>query len=283
MKKFISTVSIKIYGLILKLGTPLFPNAIKKLILMRWRKPPRFAMPEREKIAIRSAVANDTQLDDSKIRTWSWGHGPTVLFIHGWGGRGTQVCSHVEALNQAGFKVVGLDLPAHGESTGSHTNYIGMSTAITAILKNIDNLHSVITHSFGGLLFAHTYQDMLPLKNIVFICPPKSYQTAFDFFSKTLPLPREITNQIINTVKDATTEDTYSKFITVKNVMRITQPVLVVHDKNDDVVPFTDGEEVAKNIKNCIFYASEGLGHHRILHDQEIIKVITKFISKDRV
>ena len=43
---------------------------------------------------------------------YSWGSGPTVLLVHGWEGRGSQLSAFAPALVKAGFRVVAVDMPA---------------------------------------------------------------------------------------------------------------------------------------------------------------------------
>ncbi|HRE30590.1 MAG TPA: alpha/beta fold hydrolase, partial [Candidatus Berkiella sp.] len=199
-----------------------------------------------------------------KIRTWSWGEGPTVLFVHGWGGRGTQACGFIEALNQAGFRVVSLDMPAHGQSDGKRTNAIEMADALDAVIKQIDDLHAVITHSFGGMIFAHHYNDNVVLKNIVMICPPSTLNTAFNQFSETLQLSDSVKAYIINTMKKNFGNEVVEQFSLIKNGAKITQPVLIVHDEQDDVVPSQDGKDIANILQQGTFYGTQELGHRKV-------------------
>ncbi|MGZ5446135.1 MAG: alpha/beta hydrolase [Thermoanaerobaculia bacterium] len=49
-------------------------------------------------------------------RAWSWGEGPAVLLVHGWGGHAAQFQSFVEPLVRAGFRAIAFDAPSHGSS-----------------------------------------------------------------------------------------------------------------------------------------------------------------------
>ena len=49
---------------------------------------------------------------------FAWGAGPSVLLVHGWEGRGAQLGALVDPLVAAGYRVVALDGPAHGDSPG---------------------------------------------------------------------------------------------------------------------------------------------------------------------
>ena len=45
----------------------------------------------------------------SGMKAWSWGSGPTVLLVHGWNGRGTQLGAFIEPLVARGYQVVAFD------------------------------------------------------------------------------------------------------------------------------------------------------------------------------
>ena len=53
------------------------------------------------------------------MKAWSWGNGPTVLLVHGWNGRATQLGGFVEPLVARGYRVVAFDAFGHGESPPS--------------------------------------------------------------------------------------------------------------------------------------------------------------------
>ncbi|MDZ7649373.1 MAG: alpha/beta hydrolase [Cytophagales bacterium] len=62
--------------------------------------------------------------DGKKIQTYEWGNpdNPYVLVIHGWAGRATQFRKFVPVFNEAGFRILGFDGPAHGQSTGKEAD-----------------------------------------------------------------------------------------------------------------------------------------------------------------
>src|SRR5687767_9628102 len=43
----------------------------------------------------------------------SWGEGPVVLLVHGWGGHSGQLWKWVDPLVRAGYQAVAVDLPGH--------------------------------------------------------------------------------------------------------------------------------------------------------------------------
>ncbi|MCX5747683.1 MAG: alpha/beta fold hydrolase [Proteobacteria bacterium] len=92
------------------------------------------------------------------VVAWRWGHGPAVLLVHGWEGRGSQLAALVPALVAAGFSVVAFDAPGHGDSPGSQLYLTDLADCIADVSAHVGPLHAIIAHSFGAAatLLAHT-------------------------------------------------------------------------------------------------------------------------------
>lgn len=271
-------MALKLMRLMFQVLTPVIPGIMNRYAYNLWITPLRIKAPEREQIFADKAKASYIIADGLKIRVWSWGEGPTVLFIHGWGGRGTQISCFIDALTNAGYKVMSFDMPAHGQSEGKQTNAFNVSKALTEVIKQIDNLHTVITHSFAGTIFGYYYNPQLPLKNAVMICPPATLNTAFNQFIEMLSLPLSVQDYILRKLKENFGEDVFEKLSLINNAAKITQPVLVVHDKEDDVVPYQDGRDIVNALQLGTLYETRGLGHQKVLYDNTVIERILQFI-----
>jgi len=57
-------------------------------------------------------------------------------------------------------------------------------------------------------------------------------------------------------------------------------PVLVVHDREDDIVPFEHGEAVLTTLGNARLLATEGLGHSALTRDSATIHSIGEFLDR---
>lgn len=272
-------VILKLVRLAFKVFTPLLPGTMNRYAYNLWLTPPHPKPPEREVPYINSAKSSTITVEGQNIQLWTWGMGPTVLFVHGWGGRGTQISCFVDDLVKAGFQVVGVDLPAHGRSDGKQTNALIMAKVLKEVIKQINDLHSVITHSFGAVIFGLDYEPNRPLQNIVMICPPATMNTAFNQFSSMLQLPKTIIDYIVKTMKENFGNDILERVSLAKMSKEIVQPTLVIHDAEDDVVPFNDGKEIVGILKQGVFYETAGLGHRKILYDQGIVTRTVQFIS----
>jgi pimeloyl-ACP methyl ester carboxylesterase len=60
---------------------------------------------------------------------------------------------------------------------------------------------------------------------------------------------------------------------------RLTARALVIHDRDDRMVPWKQGAAVAQHWRDASFVTTEGLGHRRILQDEAVAAASADFIA----
>ncbi len=208
----------------------------------------------------------------------TFGSGPLVLVVHGWEGRGTQLGQFVEPLVLAGFRVVTLDLPAHGDSAGTRTDLIECTEALRKVGRDVGPIAAVVTHSFGGAITTLALERGLDARAVVLIASPSSIDDVLRRFERSVGLSAAAANAF----RAATERQTRVKLADVEifeRVAGLNVPALIVHDRGDREVPFHDAERLAARWPNATLMATEHLGHRRILKDDEVIRRTVSFIS----
>src|SRR5206468_724660 len=133
---------------------------------------PRHRAPEHETAALAGARRTIVQVGGSPVSVWTWGHGPVVLLVHGWGGRGAQLARFVEPLVASGCSVVTFDAPGHGASPEPRSSIVAFLTAIQAIDRTLGPVRGVVAHSIGTVAAARALYEGLGADAAVFIAPP---------------------------------------------------------------------------------------------------------------
>src|SRR5205814_2045708 len=59
---------------------------------------------------------------------------------------------------------------------------------------------------------------------------------------------------------------------------RLREPVLVIHDRDDRHVPWTQGAHIARLWPGARLMSTDGLGHGRILHDEAVTRAAADFV-----
>src|SRR5207247_1512114 len=121
--------------------------------------PRRHRRPDRERAVL--ATARELVVDvtlraprwhgaQCSIAAWRWGSGPTVLLVHGWEGRGSQLGAFVEPLVAAGMSVVAFDAPGHGDSPDHRLYLTDLADCIADVIATVGPVHAIVAHSFGA-------------------------------------------------------------------------------------------------------------------------------------
>lgn len=118
-----------------------------------------------------------------RLRGYEWGAGErTVLLVHGWGGNAVNFRALVPRLVASGFRVVALDLPAHGQSEGWQTNLLDFREALRTLLQHIGWPYAVVAHSLGGLATSLLLAEpgKPEVAKFAFVASPIKGESAFE-------------------------------------------------------------------------------------------------------
>jgi len=132
-----------------------------------------------------------------KLAGWSWGEGPSVVLIHGWNSRGSQMGWLARAIASRGFRAVVFDGPAHGRSPGRRTNLINHSAALVDVATGVPDLHGIVGHSFGALAASFRWSELPPLKRVVMVSPPAEMKLYSRMFMQAIGGSDEVHRRII--------------------------------------------------------------------------------------
>jgi pimeloyl-ACP methyl ester carboxylesterase len=220
------------------------------------------------------------QVDGLPVAVYRWGTGPVVLFVHGWSGRGSQVAAFVEPLLRAGFQVLAVDAPGHGETPGDSTNILECAAVLFAIEQACGPLHAAITHSFGGMVLAYAMNHGLQVGRVVCLSAPATVEYLVDGFAQTLCMPPAVVLNLRQRLEKRFEDDFWERISTICNVRELVVPALVIHDRDDTSVPWQQGEMIALAWPGASFMKTQGLGHGRILRDREVVEAAVAFISQ---
>lgn len=226
------------------------------------------------------AIRETLQVDDLPVAIYRWGAGPVVLFVHGWSGRGSQVAAFVEPLQRAGFQVLAVDAPGHGETPGDSTNILECAAVLRAIEQAYGPLHAAITHSFGGMVLAYAMNHGTRVGRVVSLSAPATVEFLLDGFAQTLDMPPAVIESLRQRLERRFEGNFRGRISMINNVRDLAVPALVIHDTDDSSVPWRQGEMIAAAWPGACFMKTQGLGHGRILRDRDIVAAAVAFISQ---
>jgi hypothetical protein len=214
------------------------------------------------------------------LPAWRWGSGAsTVLLVHGWEGRGSQLARLAEALVRRGLSVVTFDVPGHGDAPAGRSSVVDHARAIASVARHLGRLHAVVGHSVGGAAALFATRLGLRADRLALIAPPISPERFAAGFGAMLGLDATIQQGMVTRL-----ERRYGLRMEELNVRadaaRFDRPLLVVHDVGDRIVPFGDGEAIAHAAPAGTLVSTHGLGHHRVLRAPAVLDAVVPFVAE---
>ncbi|WP_244165449.1 alpha/beta fold hydrolase [Flavobacterium phragmitis] len=201
-----------------------------------------------------------------------------VLLVHGWSGRGTQLFKIADELLKQGYSTISFDAPAHGKSEGSNTIMSEFIASILEIEKQFGFFEIAIGHSLGGMSVLNAIKDGLKVKKAVIIGSGDIVQDILDEFISKLKLDMEYSERLRIFFEDKY-QVKMDDFSAYRAAQKIKIPVLVIHDNDDPEVLVKAGTHIYQNLENGFLYLTDGLGHRKILGNQNVIKKILEFVK----
>ncbi len=271
--------SIILFGKILQFLAPHFATSYA---IKLFKTPIRFKTPQREKFMAENAQKQLVLIPEinKKVQVYLYGNSKKkVLLVHGWSGRGTQLCTIAEALVENGYMAISFDGPAHGASTGKTTMMNEFISTVNVLEKEFGVFEFAIGHSLGGMTVLNNIKQGLQIKKAVIIGSGDIITDIISDFVKKLHLNPKMTGKIKQRFFKQFNEDidNYSASTAAK---KVTLPVLVIHDTTDADVPVSCAHNIRQNLKQGELLVTNNLGHRRILHNPLVINRIIEFINR---
>lgn len=214
------------------------------------------------------------------IATWRWGsrEGPAVLLVHGWGGHAAQMRGFVHPLLAAGFRVIAYDQPAHGVSEGRLTGLPDFADVLAEVASHHGEVQAVVGHSLGATAAALALARGLAVKRVVAVSPPADLVGYSRRFARWHWIPEPVRGAM-----QAAIEERYgirwSELELARLAPRLGAEALVIHDRDDRMVPWTQGASFARHWPGARLHSTDGLGHGRILQDDAVLNAAAAFIT----
>jgi pimeloyl-ACP methyl ester carboxylesterase len=209
-------------------------------------------------------------------------HGPVVLLVHGWGGHAGQMLALADQLGAQGLRPVIVEMPAHGRSSGSVSNlpqFARVLEYVTArLIQQGHTLRAVVAHSLSANAGAYAASRGLAAGRLVLLAPPASPLEYTRLFAHVFGLS-EATRAAMQRRIEAREGILMPQFEPAAVGPRITLPTLVVHDRQDSINRFADGVAYSETIAGARLLATEGLGHRKILKDDEVLRQVAAFLA----
>jgi len=240
----------------------------------------RAGISEKGKAFFEKAIQHTLLLEKNSAVLHKWGSGPkNILFLHGWESNSQRWLPYYNLLEKEKYTIYALDAPGHGMSKGDKLNLEVFRQAIEASLEHIGPIDTVIGHSLSNTAMGYCYgiRPDVDVNKFIVMGAASGMDAVFTYFKEILGLSnRSVANlsKKVNTIfKTPHQEVKLMSFF-----KKVTQPVLVIHDKNDPVTPFEPIEKALKKHPKINSYITNGLKHD--LKAEEVYTKVAAFIER---
>jgi pimeloyl-ACP methyl ester carboxylesterase len=239
--------------------------------------PPR-PRPSRGEAVLRDGRRFEVRADGERVSAWRWGHGPTVILLHGWAGRAAQMSSFVAPLLARGLSVVVFDAPGHGRSGWGRSSAVDFARALRAVASEVGPVRGVVAHSLGAAAAALALRDGLRVERVALLGPAADPPVWFGRFANALGIPLAVA-QRARARSERRLGLRWDAFHVPTMASSFSAAALIVHDRDDDEVPAGDGAAIAAAWHGARLVETAGLGHFRLLRDAAVIDEVASFLS----
>jgi pimeloyl-ACP methyl ester carboxylesterase len=224
-----------------------------------------------------------------RIAGESWGAGPTVYLVHGWGGQRAHLAVFVKPLVAAGHRVIAFDLPSHNESdpgalAPGRTTIVECAEAVRAFVQTHGPAHAIVAHSLGAKAAALATAWGAPVERLVFLAPMAGFSLYLDLVTDRHGFGPRIRAGLHRRLDRRIGMPLFDTDI-AKVAARLDDPppLLIVHDPDDPDSPHAASENIADVWPGASLVSTRGLGrlaHYRILRHRPAINAGVEFIAR---
>jgi pimeloyl-ACP methyl ester carboxylesterase len=259
----------------------LIPSVAHWYFIKLFFSPLQYMVPEKEKKAETYAKKFNISITGKMLQCYSWGNANKyILCVHGWAGRATQFRRFIKPLLAAGYKVIAFDGPAHGNSEGKRTTIFEFEEALQKIYDAVGEPHAIIAHSFGGGAVLFAAMNGLSVNKLINISSPtigdeiiKTYLRAINGSQKTSDFFKAYMKRTFN--------KSFDEFSALHSIQRLPKKInlLMIQDEDDNEVSMENPLALQKIYPDAKLYTTKGLGHTRILKDDEVIQYCVTYLT----
>jgi predicted alpha/beta hydrolase family esterase len=251
----------------MRVASTLAPGAAALLARKMFFTPRRARLRDEERAVLARGEAFSLEVSGQRVVGHTWGAGPTVFLIHGWGGHSGQMTPFVDPLVTAGFRAVAIDLPGHGGSAGSVSSVVHFAAALTRAAALWQPVAGLVAHSFGAAACTYAMSRGLSVGRAVFFAPPARFESFWARFQDSAGLPDEVMQRMLSGAEDWL----HIRFDGLSPID--------LAPREDRELPFEEGAEMARRWPGAELRRVEKLGHLRILRDERCGAETVEFLA----
>lgn len=267
------------------------PSVATRLLAYLFTRPRRQKLPRHERDWLLAARARPIRLSTGElVPLYEWrdqapGQGvlddaplPTVLLVHGFGGRAGQMAGFAAPLVAAGYRVVAFDAPAHGAAAGRRSSLPEMRLAVQEVAAQLGPLAGVVAHSNGAAAVLVALSRGMQAQRLAFLAPMPDVEGFLQRLAAQLGFSQRVAKATQQRI-EARYGLPFSALKAVNLLPQLSQTALILQDQDDPIVPLAEIEDLAQHWPGARLQVTRGLGHNRLLRDAASIAGVVSYLG----
>lgn len=225
-----------------------------------------------------SGTRFELRVSGRRVVGWSWGSGDPVYLVHGWGGQAGRLDTVAQAIIASGHPLVVFDAPGHGHSGRGLSALPEFARTLIAASERHGPAHAIVAHSLGAAASVVALSLGMETRRIVLLAPPANPGDWARAFGAALGLRGEVLRRL-RVRSEQRFRFSWDDLDICGHARTMTTPMLLVHDREDTTVPFSNGAAIARIWTGAQLVETSGLGHRGLLRDPGVISRVLEFIT----
>jgi pimeloyl-ACP methyl ester carboxylesterase len=191
------------------------------------------------------------QVDGRTVAGETWGEGPVVYLVHGWGGWCGQLDAFAAPLAEAGHRVVAFDALGHGGSDPGpsgpgRSTVLELADSLTAVVAGHGPAAAVVAHSLGATATAYAMGGGLAVGRAVFLAPMADPLPYTRTFAGRVGFGERTRTRMVRRIERRVGMPLSAFGVPDLARTMAAPPLLLVHDRQDAETGWSDSEAIAR-------------------------------------
>jgi pimeloyl-ACP methyl ester carboxylesterase len=253
-------------------------SKIENLLFVHNAKPTRPVRIPRgfRRLDIRSAQGS--------IRAYETGNGPTVVFVHGWGGGASQFFPLMHGLAQCGFRSIAFDQLGHGGSESRPATLQQTIATTNQVLDKVrrsrDGLCAIVGHSTGCIAIAAARNALVRDLPLFLISPVFNYKLFFLKKLVKLQLHPAVLKKYANGFARAYRGE-FRKLELARNLERYGDCTVIAHEESDGESAIADSIAFCDRHPLTRLLVTRHCDHLRIINSETVWQQLKSHLNYD--
>ncbi len=222
---------------------------------------------------------------DGMVQAYQIGKGPTVVFVHGWGGSAQQFFPLMRGLAQCGFCALAFDHLGHGQSEQKPSTLQQSIETTNHVLSHVksnpnEGLAAIVGHSTGCIAIASARHAIIKDVSLFLISPIFNYKLYFLKKLVKLGLHADLVKQYANRFAKSYRGE-YQKYELARNLDKYGDVTVIAHDESDKESSLSDSVKFCNKYPLTKLLVTKNCDHVRIINSESVWQELKSHLNYD--